>query len=210
MSYDPGDIKVFNPNKEIAKEITLEILIRHRDAFKQARTGELIGIPIENIRDNDRKLNQARALILIISSQREMITASRPIIKYTSMQKWKKKYKEEEEMKNNPFENEDNDYNKIMNWLDFLRQCENEILTAEKSKQLDDDFLLTKINNSTGEEVNELTTNFYDMLDDLESSYEEIYLIMLINKIVSAGIEDDEESTYKEKEQEAIRRVVDA
>ena len=91
MVYEPGDIKVFNPNKEIAKEITLEILIRHRDSLKQARTGEIPGITMDKIADNDRKMNQARALNLIISAQREMITASRPIIKFTSMQKWKKK-----------------------------------------------------------------------------------------------------------------------
>jgi hypothetical protein len=210
MAYDPGDIKVFNPNKEIAKEITLEILIRHRDALKQARTGELPGVEIENLKDNDRKMNQARALNLIVSAQREMITASRPIIKFTSYQKWKKKYKDEKEQEEHPFEKEDNDYNKMIGWLNFLIMCEKEILNAEKSKKLDDDFLLTKVNNSTGEEVNELTENFYDMLNDLESSYEDIYLIMLINKIVSAGIEEDEELSYKEKEQEAIRRVVEA
>ena len=48
------------------------------------------------------------------------------------------------------------------------------------------------------------------MLDDLESSYEQIYLIMLTNKIVSAGIEEDEELSYKEKEAEMIKRVVEA
>jgi len=71
--YEPGDLKVFNPNKEISKEITLEILIRHRDALKQARTGELVGIPISDLKDNDRKMNQVRALNLIIAAQREMI-----------------------------------------------------------------------------------------------------------------------------------------
>jgi len=210
MVYEPGEIKVFNPNKEISREITLEILTRHRDAFKQARTGELPGIPMENIKDNDRKMNQVRALNLIISAQREMITISRPIIFSTSTQKWKKKYKEEEDQLKNPFEDYDSDYNKLLEWLEFLRGCENAILSAERTRSLDDDFLITKTNGNTAEETNELTANFYEMLDDLESSYEQIYLLMLINKIVSAGIEEDEEMTYKEKEQEAIRRVVEA
>jgi len=48
------------------------------------------------------------------------------------------------------------------------------------------------------------------MLEDLESSYEQIYLIMLTNKIVSAGIEEDEELSYKEKEEEFINRIVNA
>jgi len=210
MAYEGGEIKVFNPNKEISKEITLEILIRHRDALKQARTGELPGVSVENIRDNDRKMNQVRALNLIISAQREMITASRPIIFFTSMIKWKKRYKEGEARESHPFDKEENDYNKMLYWLDFLKQCAEEIITADKTKTLDDDFILTKINGNTGEEYNELTSNFYDMVDDLESSYEQIYLLMLTNKIVSAGVEEDEEMTYKEKEQEMIRRVEEA
>lgn len=210
MAYEPGEIKVFNPNKEISKEITLEILIRHRDALKQARTGEIVGIPLDSIKDNDRKINQVRALNLILSAQREMITISRPIIFFTSTQKWKKKNKEETGQKANPFSEEKNDYNTLMNWLEFLRQCENAILRAEKTKGVDDDFLIIRQNSGTGEDFNELTNNFRDMLEDLESSYEQIYLIMLTNKIVSAGIEEDEEMTYKEKEEEAIRRVVEA
>jgi hypothetical protein len=210
MAYEQGDIKIFNPNQEISREITLEILIRHRDALKQARSGELVGIPINQIKDNDRKMYQAKALNLIISAQREMITASRPIIKHPSKFKWKKKYKEDKDQIEHPFEKEDNDYNKLIDLLEFLKSCEQDILKAEKSKRLEDDFLVTKTNGTTAEQVNELTENFYEMLEDLESSYEQIYLLMLINKIVSAGIEEDEEMSYKEKEAEAIRRIVGA
>lgn len=207
--YEEGDLKVFNPSKEISKEITLEILIRHRDALKQARTGELVGIRIDELKDNDRKLNQVRALNLIISSQREMITASRPIIFFRSTKKWEKLYKDDKGRKEHPFEKEKNDYNKMLEWLDFLKECESSIIEADKSKKIDDDFMTKKINNQ-GEEIFELTDNFREMLDDLEESYEQIYLLMLINKIVSAGIEEDEEQTYKEKEDEAIRRVTEA
>jgi len=208
MSYEPGDIKVFNPNKEISTEITLEILIRHRDALKQARTGEIVGVPMDKISDNNRKSNQVRALNLIISAQREMVTISRPIIFFRSTQKWKKKYKEEKEQQENPFEKDDNDYNKLLEWLRFLRECEDAILGAEKTKTVKDDFMITR--QKTEGDFNELTRNFYEMVEDLEASYEQIYLLMLTNKIVSAGIEEDEEMTYKEKEQEAIRRVVEA
>lgn len=206
--YEPGELKVFNPNKEISKEITLEILIRHRDALKQARTGEMVGIPIDKIGDNDRKINQVRALNLIIAAQREMITISRPIIFFRSTQKWKKENKTDEEKDKNPFEDQENEYNKLLGWLDFLRNCEKAIINAEKSKTQADDFLVVR--QKTEGDVNELTTNFFEMVDDLESSYEQIYLLLLTNKIVSAGIEEDEELSYKEKEQEAIRRVVEA
>ena len=61
--FEAGDIRVFNPNKEISKEITLEILIRHRDALKQARTGELVGVPMEQLDDNLRKFNHPITLL---------------------------------------------------------------------------------------------------------------------------------------------------
>ena len=208
MVDEVGDIKIFNPQKEISRELTLDILIRHRDAMKQARTGQSLGVPIDNITDNDRKYNQARALNLIIASQREMITLSRPLVWFRSTQQWKKKYKEEEEQNENPFEKHENDYNKIMDWLKFLRHCENAILDAEKTKMIEDDFIV--VTDSNDGKVVTLTNNFYEMLEDLESSYEQVFLLMLINKIVSAGIEEDEELTYKQKEEEAINRVVDA
>jgi len=208
MPYEPGDIKTFNPNKEIAKEIILEVLIRHRDALKQARTGELVGISIEQIRDNDRKMNQVRALNLIISAQREMINISRPVIYFRSLQFWKKKYKEEEKRLDNPFDKQINDYSKLIDWKSFLKSCAEAIVTAEKTPAIEDDFMIEKT--TSNGEVRELTDNFHDMLDDLEDSYEQIYLLMLTNKIVSAGIEDDEEMTYKELEKEAIERVKNA
>lgn len=210
MASESGELKTYNPQQQISTEIILEVLIRHRDSFKQARTGELPGIPIENIKDNNRKMNQVRALNLIISAQREMITISRPNIYFESTKKWKKKYKEDEKREENPFKKEKNDYNELLEWLDFLKYCGNMILQAEKSISKDDDFILKKNDNNTGEEFYELTKNFYGMLDDLESSYEQIYLLMLTNKIVSAGIEEDEELEYKEKEQAAIDRIVNS
>lgn len=208
MAYDSGDIKTFNPQKEISREIILEILIRHRDALKQARTGELSDVKMEQIKDNDRKVNQVRALNLIISAQREMITISRPIVFFRSNKGWESKFRENNDRQQNPFEKHDNDYNKIKEWLSFLRFCEDSILVAERTPSLDDDFLITKKKQEG--DFNQLTQNFYEMLEELEGSYEQIYLLMLINKIVSAGIEEDEEKTYKEQEQEAIDRIVGA
>jgi hypothetical protein len=205
--YEPGDLKVFNPNKEISKEITLEILIRHRDALKQARTGELVGIPINEIKDNDRKMNQVRALNLIIAAQREMINISRPILFFRSTKKWEKDYKEEER-EEHPFNKEKNDYNIIIDWLNFLKECENAIIIAERTKKKDDDFLIPKTTQEG--EFLELTHNFYEMLEDLESSYEQIYLLMLTNKIVSAGIEEDEDINETEKEEELKRRILES
>lgn len=208
MAYESGDLKVFNPNKEISKEITLEILIRHRDAMKQARTGEIPNVQMENVKDNDRKMNQVKALNLVITAQRDMITIARPNLYHSSLRKWQKKYRDEKDQQENPISEHENDYNSIKRWLEFLTYCELMIREAEKSKTLADDFIVSRQTND-GTQL-DLTDNFRSMLEDLEDSYEQIYLLLLINKIVSAGIEEDEELTYKEKEQEAIRRIVEA
>lgn len=206
--FEPGEVKTFNPAKEISKEITLEILIRHRDALKQARNGELVGVTMDKIDDNARKLNQVKALNLIVSAQREMVTISRPIIWFRATQKWKKTQKTEEDQKEKPFDKDENDYNRLIEWLNFLRDCEKAILNAERTKSRDDDFMVVR--QKTDGDVNELTPNFYDMVDDLESSYEQIYLLMLTNKIVSAGIEEDEYLTHEELAEEARKRIIDS
>jgi len=207
--YEPGELKTFNPNKEIAKEVILEVIIRHRDALKQARTGELVGVAIETLGDNQRKLNQVRALNLIISAQREMITISRPTIYFKDSRSWNKKWKKEEEKKEHPFEKEKNDYNKLIELKEFLKYCADLIIAAEKSPTIDDDFMITKTD-TQGEEQNQLTENFSEMLDELENSYEKIYLLMLTNKIVSAGIDEDEDVSEKQKEEEAVRRIIES
>jgi len=212
---EEGDIRVFNPSKEISKEIILEILVRHRDVMKQARTGEVSNMPDKQFTDNERKFNQVKALNLIISAQREMITLSRPVIYFRSLQKWKKVHisnvnHEKEILILKPFEDFESDYKKLREWLDLLRACEQDILLAERTKSLKDDYIIEKQDALDGSVKQQLTGNFYEMLDELESSYEQIYLLMLTNKIVSAGIEEDEELTYQQKEKEAIQRVLDA
>lgn len=204
-----ADIRIFNPDKEISREITLDILVRHRDALKQARTGQTPTKEFDEISDNDRKFNQVRALNLIIAAQREMINISRPILYFRSMQKWKKQHKVQKDREKHPFSGHNNDYNKIKWLLGLLKACEKDIIDAERSQTLDDDFIVEKEHHD-GTKRMELTRNFFEMLDELENSYEKIYLLMLTNKIVSAGIDEDEELSYKEKEQEAVRRVVEA
>ncbi len=209
-----GEIRVFNPNKEISREITLEVLIRHRNSMKQARTGELPDGTVEELDDNNRMFNRVRALNLIIASQREMISISRPIVIFRSKKQYEKHLrklqgKKGEDPKKEKFEDFKCDYNTlIQEHLELLKACERDIIEAEKSKTLDDDFI-KEYEEYSGKRLR-LTENFYEMLEELEGSYEQIYLMMLTNKIVSSGIEDDEEKTYKEKEEEAIRRVVEA
>lgn len=211
-----GEIKTWNPGKEISREIILEVLIRHRNSMKQARTGELPDATVEQLDDNNRMRNRLRALNLIIAAQREMICISSPIVEVRSEKEFEKhirktqqRKKGQEEADSIKFKDFKCDYNKMMNeHKEMLKACEKDIIGAERSRTLKDDFIREE-EEWSGKRVR-LTGNFYDMLEELEDSYKNIYKIMITNKIVSAGAEEDEELDYKQKEEEAIKRVVAA
>lgn len=210
LNFEQGEAKLINPQKEIAKEVTLDVIMRHRDAMKQARTGERINEDFSKLTHEQVRMNQVRALSLIIAAQREMITISRPIIFNNCEKQWKKRYNDANKRKEHPFNNYKCDYRDLMdNWLEFLKMCMHAIEVADRTKKISDDFCIKVVNN-LGQEELILTENFWSMIDDLEESYEQIYLKMLRHKIVSSGVEEDDDLTYKEKEQEAIKRISEA
>ena len=96
-----------------------------------------------------------------------------------------------------------------MFWNDFLIECRQAILNAEKTTQKEDDFM-DRLEQINGEEIARLTDNFWDMLKDLQTSFSEIHLLMMINKVISSGVEQDEELTYQEQEKLFIERVREA
>jgi len=208
MGYDGAEIQTFNASKAIAQSRDLQLILWHNEAMRQARTGETPEKKMDDLTDNQRKLNQVRALSLVISAQRELINISRSQVKFRSINQWKKDHNSEKEQLEHPFKEHKNDYNDLIYLKDKLYACEMDIIDAEKSVTKDDDFLIIK-EKSDGD-FYELTQNFREMLMELEDSYEDIHLLMLTNKIISAGIEENEELTYKEKEEEMKRRIVDA
>lgn len=210
MEENNVGVGIFNPAKDISKEITLNILVRHRDSTAQAREGIVPGASQE-LSDNEKKINKVKGLYKMISTQREMINISRPIIRFQCFKAWKKKYESAEEEKKKdviPFEQEDNDYNELMLIKGTLEQAELDMVNAEQTQSQKDDYLLEKIN-PTGR-VFVLTPKYYEMLNGLEDTYEKIYFMMVKYKIASTGIEEDELKTYRELEEEAIRRVTEA
>lgn len=206
MERDSGEIRVFNPDKDVAREVTLNILIRYRDASQQAREGIIPGIPEEN--DEVKKINKVKGLYKMISAQREMINISRPIVKHNCYIKWKKRNPTDEEKEKKPFEDEENDYTKLMLIKEILSEAELDMIKAEQTPSSKDDFLLEKT--SANGKTLTLTPKYFDMLNGLEDTYETIDLIMLQHKIISAGIDEDEIKSYRELEKEAIDRVINA
>jgi len=207
MEKENGEIRVFNPDKDVAREVTLNILVRHRDATQQAREGVVPGIPEE--RDDIKKINRVKGLYKMISAQREMINISRPIVRNNCLLKFNKKNQEEEGKEKNKFEDDkENDYSKLIFIKEVLRAAELDMIEAEPTSSTKDDYLIEK-HSAEGKSL-VLTEKYFDMINGLEDTYETIDLIMLQYKIISAGIDEDEVRSYKELEKEAIDRVINA
>jgi len=209
MAEIGGEINVYNPDKQISEQITLKNLILHDAAMRLTRTG----VPEEKsekpLNFNERTSLRFKGLNEVISAQQCLITNANPIVEHNSKNDWKKHNKTDELKKENPFEDDDNDYNELCAILYFLDECEQEIIKARKTKKLDDDFVWEKQDHN-GNEILELSPNFFKMVKGLEESYKVAYGIMLRNKIVSSGISVDEDLEDKEKEAEAIRRIIDS
>src|SRR6056297_857631 len=193
-----SSIGVYNPQKQIAEEVTLNILIRHRNALQLAREGTNEEFKTESVKQ--RHYNRVKGVKKMISAQRDMIVNSSAIVKFSDYRSWEKKYKSKEEKEAHPFEIEKNSYNELISKKKLLEYIEKDIQNAEKSRELEDDYLL--VSQDLDGEKYELTEKFYDILNGLEETFEEIYLIMLRYKIVYNGEQEDEILTYQEQERQ--------
>jgi hypothetical protein len=209
MAENSGEVQVYNPDKQISEQVTLKNIVTHDSAMKLSRTG-VPELPSETpITPNQRMKLRFKGLNEIISAQQCMVTNIKAIVKNNSEVQWKKRNKSKEEKIKNKFDDDDNDYNELVAILYFLDICEQKIITSRKTKMPEDDFI-TKRQDNIGEWVLELTKNFFEMMKELEESYEETYSIMLRNKIVSSGFTVDEELEDKQKEEEAMRRIIES
>lgn len=200
---------IINPQRQISEGIVFDLLLKHKNAMYKSYFGQNIGEE-EDINDNQRIENQAASLREMISSQILIIDlAARPTIERNCRVSYNKKYKTDEEKKDNPFEKQENDFKELMRWRDFLSDCIQALIDADLTPSHDDDFKRIKIN-SEGEEEKYLTNNFYDMRDDLASSYQEIYGLLIDHEIVAKKGQEDEDVTYKEQEELFLERFKEA
>jgi len=200
---------IINPQKQISEGIVFDLLLKHKNAMYKSYFGQNIG-EIEEISDNKRVENQTTSLREIISSQILIIDlAARPTIERNCRVSYNKKYKTDEEREKNPFEKEENDFKVLMKWRNFLNECIHVLRDADATVTPDDDFKRTKAN-SQGEDEQYLTNNFYDMRDDLASTYQEIYGLLIDHEIVSRKGQDDEDISYREQEDLFLERFKEA
>jgi len=205
-----GNLNIYNPDKQISEQVTLKTIVSHDCAMKLARTGIPEVLMDKPLTDNERTTLRFKGLKEVISAQQCIISnVARPVIKINCETKWEKTYKEEEEREKNPFNEENNDYNELISILSFLDECEQDLIEAKRTKKFDDDFIWEKTDYA-GENILELTPNFFKMMKGLEESFEEIYGLLLKHKIVSSGIVEDPDISDKQKEEEMMRRIINA
>lgn len=181
----------FQTSGEKLAGILLDTIEQHQKYMRYVRMGGDSIEQLEGMDDDTRHHIQVRSLNRVISFQRELITHARPMISYLCFEDYKKSYKSKEEQSLHPFDKEENDYNSLLQILYFLKKAEQEILKADLTRTKLDDFIIWRTD-SEGNKLSYLTNNFYDMVEDLEDSFEEIYKIMLKHGLLTTIITEQE------------------
>ncbi len=164
------EIKIPSVGERLAG-LLLDSTALHQNHMQRARG--LFNPEEELLLDNVRQVLRVRSLPKIIGSQMGMISLSRGVIRHQNEKK-----------------DEPNDYNKLMESLSFLKFCEEAIIDAERTKCFKDDFMVVLQKNEG--DVHSLTDNFYEMLEDLETSFENIYIILLRAGLLTDTIRTEE------------------
>jgi hypothetical protein len=96
-----------------------------------------------------------------------------------------------------------------MEYRKFLKMCEQEIIKADATPSLEDDFM-REIINPDGEINYYVTDNFFEMISDLEETWPKIEYLLYKYAILSRGFVKDEDITEKTKEEELIKRILNS
>jgi hypothetical protein len=175
------------------------------------RTGQPSNAEDRPLNHNQKLDNQYEGLKTTISCQQHLLSGNcLSVIRTNCKNKWKKKFKTEEDRNENPFEEEDNDFNELEAIYKVLNEIDKKILTSEKTPSYDDDFIWRNKTNNDGNNVFELSPNFKLAQDEIRDTFGAIYDIFIENDIVTNKNNEDDEITYKEQEQSFIDRVKDA
>lgn len=205
VDNNEGEIKTYNADKYIAIERDLPMVINLMRAFRQVRTGETPVKSLSEMTDKEKVFNKVSGLMLVIHSLQSLITLGWTKIETPCRRKWENNKLEDKP----PFEQEENDFNTLLTYRDLLDACEMDIIEADLTASLDDDFLLEK-QNAQGETEYVLTKNYYDMRKELESIWPKIEYFLYKYAVLSQGFIKDEDISEKEKEEELKRRILQA
>ncbi|MBE3128527.1 MAG: hypothetical protein IMZ60_02485 [Actinobacteria bacterium] len=216
---DDGEIRIFNSAKILNLKTIVFNYVLYRNAMIQARTGIIVTTKIHEateeqeevqIRPNtneERVYNQISAINMAISSLIEIIGFSSATAKDNDMVKWKKRYINEEERKENPFEDYRGYYKYYVlmnNCLKFLKESQKKLFNMNMNKE---NIFLSIEEAPDNKKEYYINDKFFEFLDQISRCFEKIDSILILNKINSAGKSTDEEWELKRIEKEFLARV---
>jgi len=204
-----GNVNIYNPDKQLSEQITLRNILRHSLAMSLANDGIPEEKELAPKTPNERVSQMFKGLNLVISAQQTTISDALGVIYVNSNNTWTRNNKTDEERQENPFKEDDNDYNELNAILSFLEEQEQRIIEANISKTFADDFVWEKQSHD-GTMSLQLSPHFFKMRSELRESWKDIYTILINNKIVSNGVVHDEGLEDKQIEDECLRRIVDS
>jgi len=187
----------WNPQRKISEEIVFGKIEEYMNAMKQARTGIPNNEEVKILTEESKIIYQVKAITYIISALQGILDICKPSIMSDCYEKWKRMnpvYR-----KQFPFEKEDikrNGYNLIKQEIFPTIQKINVLLRTRRIQ-------LIKRKNV---KENELTLVFFELLEEFDSLFEKIYVLLIRHNIVSAW-KPLSELTYLEKERKAIERI---
>jgi len=203
MVENVGELQTFNADKQIAVERDLPLILNLMRAFRQTRTGETPVKSMYNMTDNEKVLNKVSGLIQIIHALRDLIELGWSKIYTPCFKKWELDTSEDKLS----FEKEDNDFNKLMEYREFLKFCQQKIVKADRTPTLKDDFKAERINKN-GEVEFFVTENYDEMLEEFEVLWPKIDYLLSKYAVLNRGFIKDEDITEQEKEDELKRRIL--
>ena len=203
-----GEIKNFNSSKQVTEFQDQRLVKELLDSFFIARRGYKPTEGMDDVSHNKRVENRVKGLYLVTQALRDLIMRGRGEIESDEYKKWNVRNKTKKPEERIPFEKDENDFNRLEHQRERIKACQMDIKEAEKTPSPEDDFMIIK---HTGEgEIYETTSNYDEMVDELEDSWREIERILKAHSILSQGMVEDEMLSFEELADEAKRRFIDS
>jgi len=115
-----------------------------------------------SLSNNDKVIVRVGSLYDVISAQLGLVTNSKSLVYHK-----------------NP-----DDFDLLQEYSINLKECEQAIITADRTQNLADDFMGVRNRNNSADEINYLTRNFFYMMEDLEELFDRINRVLLRNGLL--------------------------
>jgi len=180
------EIKVENIGKTISS-VLLDSISIHNDAMILARFGATSMDDRSKSGPNQTRIKRLLSLGLVMASQIGMIRTSKSQVRIASLKEYDKEYNTPEAKKANPFKKEHNDYNELDAILKTLNKFDKFVRLNARSNVRGRRFIETVQQPHEHYDVGDykLTENFFDMIGELEETYDGIDYIITCRGLIT-------------------------